>query len=123
MRYSGYTARDMLLILTLFVWAFLILQFIIINQNALAVLIFIGLLIAIGIVASAYRKNFRKFQCNNCNHTFTVSYLKLLFTKVSRNRPCPHKNCGLQLKMSELQQKRLAYSIRIKTNRLNKSGS
>jgi len=80
MRFSGYTARDILLSLTVLVGVFLILQFIVMNQIALAILLLVGLIIPLSLVAFEYRKNFREFQCSKCKHNFKVSYLRLLFT-------------------------------------------
>jgi uncharacterized membrane protein len=99
MGFSGYTARDTLIILTVAVGVFLILQFIVINQIALAILILVGLIIPIALVTFEYRKNFREFQCNNCKHNFTVSRLRLLFTtKFSGTDPVPTGTAAYDLK-------------------------
>jgi hypothetical protein len=84
MGFSGYTARDIFLILTVLVVVFLILQFIVMNQIALALLLLAGLIIPLSLVAIEYRKNFREFQCSKCKHNFKVSYLRLLFTRKFR---------------------------------------
>jgi hypothetical protein len=59
---------------------FLIFEFLAMNQTALAILVFIGLMIPIAIVALQYRKSFREFECNNCKQVFNVSRLRLVFT-------------------------------------------
>jgi len=106
MGFSGYTARDILLILTVAVGVLLILQFIVINQIALAILILVGLIIPIALVAFAYRKNFREFQCNNCKHNFTVSYLRLLFTlKFRGSDPVPTATVAYDLKCPNCNEK------------------
>jgi len=69
-----------ILIFAVVVWVFLILQFIVINQIAFALLLLAGLIIPLSLVALEYRKNFREFQCSKCKHNFKVSYLRLLFT-------------------------------------------
>jgi len=90
MGFSGYTARNILLSLTVIVGFFLILQFIVMNQIALALLLLVGLIIPLSLVAFEYRKNFREFQCSKCKHKFKVSYLRLLFTlKFRGNDPVP----------------------------------
>jgi len=90
MGFSGYTARNILLSLTVIVGFFLILQFIVMNQIALALLLLVGLIIPLSLVAIEYRKNFREFQCSKCKHKFKVSYLRLLFTlKFRGNDPVP----------------------------------
>jgi hypothetical protein len=76
----GYTARNILLFMTITIGAFLILQLLVINQPVLATLILIGLLIPITILALQYSRSYTKFQCNNCQQTFTVTQLKLIFT-------------------------------------------
>ena len=80
MRFSGYTGRDILLSLTVVVGVLLILQFIVMNQIALALLLLVGLIIPFSLVAIEYRKEFREFQCRKCKHNFKVSYLRLVFT-------------------------------------------
>ncbi|PVX23341.1 MAG: hypothetical protein CW691_10900 [Candidatus Bathyarchaeum sp.] len=77
---SGYTVRDTLVALTVATGILLILLFIATNQIVYAILILVGLIIPIGFIALDYRNTFREFQCNKCNHNFSVSYLKLLFT-------------------------------------------
>ena len=90
MGFSGYTARDILLSLTVVVGVFLILQFIVMNQIALALLFLVGLIIPLSLVAFEYRKNFREFQCSKCKQNFKVSYLRLLFTIKFRGKdPLP----------------------------------
>jgi len=90
MGFSGYTARDILIISTVLVGVFLILQFIVMNQIALALLLLAGLMIPLSLVAIEYRKNFREFQCSKCKHKFKVSHLKLLFTVKFRGKdPVP----------------------------------
>lgn len=86
MGFSGYTGRDILLSLTVVVGVFLILQFIVMNQIALALLLFVGLIIPFSLVAIEYRKEFRKFQCRKCKHKFKVSYLRLVFTLKFRGK-------------------------------------
>jgi hypothetical protein len=99
MRSSGYTARDIFLSLTVVVWVFLILQFIVMNQIALALLLLVGLIISLSIVALNYRKSFREFQCSKCKHNFKVSYLRLLFTLKFRGKdPVPTGTAAYHLK-------------------------
>ena len=96
---SGYTVRDTLLILTVATAAFLTVLFIVTNHPIYAVLILVGLIIPTTVVALEYRKNFRKFQCNNCNHTFMVSYLRLVFTaKFQGTDPIPTGTAAYSLK-------------------------
>ena len=79
-----------ILIFAVVVWVFLILQFIVMNQIALALLLLVGLIIPVSFVAFEYRKNFREFQCSKCKHNFKVSYLRLLFTRKFRGKdPLP----------------------------------
>jgi hypothetical protein len=79
-----------ILIFAVVVWVFLILQFIVMNQIALALLLLVGLIIPLSLVALEYRKNFREFQCSKCKHNFKVSYLRLLFTQKFRAKdPAP----------------------------------
>jgi hypothetical protein len=78
------------LIFAVAVWVFLILQFTVMNQIALALLLLVGLIIPLSLVALEYRKNFRQFQCSRCKHNFKVSYLRLVFTRKFRgNDPVP----------------------------------
>ncbi len=99
MGFSGYTARDILLSLTVLVGVFLILQFIVMNQIALALLLFVGLIIPFSLVAIEYRKKFREFQCRKCNHNFKVSYLRLVFTIHFRGKdPVPPGIAAYHLK-------------------------
>jgi hypothetical protein len=99
MGFSGYTARDILLSLTVLVGVFLILQFIVMNQIALALLLFVGLIIPFSLVAIEYRKKFREFQCRKCNHNFKVSYLRLAFTIHFRGKdPVPTGIAAYHLK-------------------------
>ena len=106
MGFSGYTTRDTLVILTVAAGVFLILQFIIINQTVIAILIIVGLIIPIALVAFAYRKSFREFQCNSCKHNFTVSYLRLLFTVKFRGRdPVPTATVAYNLKCPNCNEK------------------
>jgi hypothetical protein len=51
-----------ILLLAVVVGVFLIFEFIIMNQIALAMLLLIGLIIPFLLVAFEYRKNFREFQ-------------------------------------------------------------
>ena len=74
------------LIFAVGVWVFLILQFIVTNQIAFALLLLVGLIIPLSLVAFEYRKNFREFQRSKCNHNFKVSYLRLLFTRKFRGK-------------------------------------
>jgi hypothetical protein len=86
---SGDIAKG-ILIFAVVAWVFLILQFIVMNQLALAIILLVGLIIPLSLVALEYRKNFREFQCNKCKHNFKVSYLRLLFTlKFRGNDPLP----------------------------------
>jgi len=79
-----------ILIFAVVVWVFLILQFIVMNQIAFALLLLVGLIIPLSLVAIEYRKNFREFQCSKCKHNFKVSYLRLLFTRKFRGKdPVP----------------------------------
>jgi hypothetical protein len=73
-----------ILIFAVVVWVFLILQFTVTNQIALALLLLAGLIIPLSLVAFEYRKNFREFKCSKCKHNFKVSYLRLLFTRKFR---------------------------------------
>jgi hypothetical protein len=68
------------LIFTIIVGVSLILLLIVTNQIAFAVLLLAGLTIPFTFIAFEYRKNFREFQCRNCEHKFKVSYLRLVFT-------------------------------------------
>ena len=96
---SGYTVRDTLLMFTAVTAGFLIVMFIATNQPIYAVLILVGLIIPTTFVAFEYRKNFRQFQCNNCNQTFTVSYLRLVFTAKFRGTdPIPAGTAAYDLK-------------------------
>jgi hypothetical protein len=79
-----------LLIFTVVVMVVLILQFIVLNQIAFALLLLVGLIIPFSFIAIEYRKNFREFQCRKCNHKFKVSYLRLVFTLNFRGKdPAP----------------------------------
>jgi hypothetical protein len=99
MGFSGYTGRDILLSLTVVVGVFLILQFIVMNQIALALLLLVGLIIPFSLVAIEYRKEFREFQCRKCNHNFKVSYLRLVFTLKFRGKdPVPTGIAAYHLK-------------------------
>ena len=80
MGFLGYTGRDILLSLTVIVGFFLILQFIVMNQIALALLLLVGLILPFSLVAIEHRKEFREFQCRKCKHNFKVSYIRLAFT-------------------------------------------
>lgn len=80
MAYLGYTFRNVLILLTAVTGVLIAIQFIIINQVPLAILILVGLIIPFIIVALQYRKTFREFECNNCKHVFDVSQLRLVFT-------------------------------------------
>lgn len=99
MGFLGYTVRDFLLSLTVIVAFFLILQFIVMNQIALALLILAGLIIPFFLVAIEYRKEFREFQCRKCNHNFKVSYLRLALTIQFRGKnPAPTGTAAYHLK-------------------------
>jgi hypothetical protein len=99
MGFSGYTGRDILLSLTVIVGFFLILQFIVMNQIALALLLLVGLIIPFSLVAIEYRKKFKEFQCRKCNHNFKVSYLRLAFTIQFRGKdPAPTGTAAYRLK-------------------------
>jgi hypothetical protein len=90
MGFLGYTGRDILLSLTVVVGVVIILQFIVMNQIALALLLLVGLIIPFSLVAMEYRKEFREFQCRKCNHNFKVSQLRLMFTLEFRGKdPAP----------------------------------
>ena len=101
MAHPNYTTRNFLLLMTVAVAVFIIFEFIVINQIALAILVLIGLLIPLGILAFQYHRSVREFQCNNCQQVFTVSQLKLVFTvkfggtdpptgTVAYDLKCPH---------------------------------
>jgi hypothetical protein len=88
-----------LLIFAVIVWAFLILQFIVMNQIAFALLLLVGLIIPFSLVAIEYRKNFREFQCRKCKHKFKVSYLRLVFIlKFAGKDPVPTGTAAYHLK-------------------------
>jgi DNA-directed RNA polymerase subunit RPC12/RpoP len=96
---SGYAIRDTLVLLTASVAVLLIVLFIASNQAVYAILIFNGLTIPLALISLEYRKNYREFQCKNCNHWFSVSYLKLLFTaKVHGTDPAPTTTVTYDLK-------------------------
>ena len=96
---SGYAVRDTLVLLTASVAVLLIVLFIASNQGVYAILIFKGLAIPLVILALEYRKNFREFQCKNCDHWFIVSYLRLLFTaKFHGTDPVPTAVVAYDLK-------------------------
>ena len=96
---SGYAVRDTLVLLTASAAVLLIVLFIASNQEVYAILIFNGLTIPLVILALEYRKNFREFKCKNCNHWFSVSYLRLLFTaKVHEEDPAPTTAVAYDLK-------------------------
>jgi len=79
--------------------AFLIGLFIVKNKPIYAVIIIVGLIIPITFIAIEYRKNFRQFQCNNCNQTFKVSYLRLVFTAKFRGTdPVPTEAVAYDMK-------------------------
>jgi hypothetical protein len=85
--------------LTASVAVLLIVLFIASNQAIYAVLISVGLTVPLALLALEYRKNFREFQCKNCNHWFSVSYLSLLFTaKVHGADPAPTATVAYDLK-------------------------
>jgi len=99
MGFLGYTARDILLSLTVLVGVLLILQFIVMNQIALALLLLVGLIIPFSLVAIEYRKKFREFQCRKCKHNFKVSYLRLALTIQFRGKdPVPTGTAAYHLK-------------------------
>ncbi|HDQ06655.1 MAG TPA: hypothetical protein ENN36_08055 [Candidatus Bathyarchaeota archaeon] len=69
------------------------------NQFALALLIFAGLVIPFSLVAIDYRKKFREFQCRKCSHNFKVSYLRLALTIQFRGKdPAPAGTAAYRLK-------------------------
>jgi Zn finger protein HypA/HybF involved in hydrogenase expression len=81
------------------VWVVLILQFIVINQIAFALLLLVGLIITLSLLAFEYRKNFKEFKCRKCNHHFKVSYLRLAFTlKFEGKDPAPTGTAAYHLK-------------------------
>jgi hypothetical protein len=86
------------IVFSVIVGAILIVEFILLDQLAIATLILVGLLIPISFTALEYRKNFRKFQCNKCKHDFKVSYLRLLFTRSFRGRDAPTATTAYYLK-------------------------
>ena len=98
MAHSGYTFRNILLLLTITIGVFLALQFIVMNQIVLAIMILVGLIIPFGIVALQYRKSFREFECNNCKHVFKVSQLRLVFTIKFRGTDPPTGTAAYDLK-------------------------
>ena len=99
MRFSGYAVRDVLLILTVIIGGALILQLIVINQIALALLLLAGFIIPFSFVAMEYRKEFREFQCRKCNHKFKVPHLRLAFTIQFRGKdPAPTGTAAYHLK-------------------------
>jgi ribosomal protein S27E len=64
-----------------------------------ALLLLAGLTIPFSLIALEYRKNFREFQCRNCEHTFKVSYLRLVFTLNFRGKdPAPTGTAAYNLK-------------------------
>ncbi|MCW4016630.1 MAG: hypothetical protein NWF06_09700 [Candidatus Bathyarchaeota archaeon] len=96
---SGYGIRDTLVLLTVSVGVLLIVLFIASNQAVYAVLVFAGLTIPLALLAFEYKRNFREFQCKNCNHWFSVSYLRLLFTRKFRGSdPVPSEAVAYDLK-------------------------
>jgi ribosomal protein S27E len=98
MRLLGDVAK-IFLISTIAVGVVVILQFIVLNQIALALLLLLGLIIPFSIVAIEYRKRFMKFQCRKCNHKFRVSYLRLVFTLNFRGKdPAPTGTAAYHLK-------------------------
>jgi len=87
-------------------WVYLILQFIVTNQIAFALLLLVGLIIPVSFVAFEYRKNFSEFQCTKCKHNFKVSYLRLLFTRKFRgNDPVPTGTAAYNLECPECGEK------------------
>jgi len=87
------------LILTVAVGVVVILQFIVMEQIALALLLLAGLVIPFSVVAIEFRKKFREFQCRNCNHKFRVSYLRLVFILNFRGKdPAPTGTAAYYLK-------------------------
>jgi hypothetical protein len=95
-----------ILLFVVFVEVVLIIQFIILNQTALAVLFFVALIIPFVFVAVEYHRSSREFQCNNCKHRFTVSHLKLLFTKKFRGTdPAPTGATAYDLKCPKCNEK------------------
>ena len=88
-----------ILLFVVFVEVFLIIQFIVMNQIAYAILVFVGLVIPIAFLAVEYQRSSREFQCTNCNHWFNVSRLRLLFTtKFSGTDPVPTGTAAYDLK-------------------------
>jgi ribosomal protein L37E len=81
------------------VWVVLILQFILINQIAIALVLIFGLIITLSLLAFGYRKRFREFQCRKCNHRFKVSHLRLALTlKFGGRDPAPTGTAAYHLK-------------------------
>jgi len=95
---SGDIAKGFL-IFAVIVWVALILLYTVTNQIAFALLLLVGLIVPFSLIAIEYRKNFRKFQCRNCNHNFKVSYLRLVFTLNFRGKdPAPTGTAAYHLK-------------------------
>jgi hypothetical protein len=99
MGFLGYTGRDILLSLTVIVGVVIILQFIVMNQIALALLLLVGLTLPFFLVAMEYRNESKEFQCRKCNHKFKVSYIKLALTIQFRGKdPAPTGTAAYRLK-------------------------
>jgi ribosomal protein S27E len=98
MRVLGDVAK-VFLISTIAVGVVVILQFILLNQIALALLLLLGLIIPFSVVAIEFRKKFMEFQCRKCKHNFKVSYLRLVFTLNFRGKdPAPTGTAAYHLK-------------------------
>lgn len=89
---SAYKIRDTLVSLTISAAILFIVLFILTNQTTFAVLILSGLAVPITFLIFEYRKTFRTFQCNQCQHNFKVSYFELLFTP--KNHPKDSTSTG-----------------------------
>ena len=88
-----------ILLFVVFVEVYLIIQFTILNQTALAVLFFVALIVPLLFIAVLYQRSSMEFQCSNCKHRFTVSHLKLLFTTKFRGTdPAPTGTAAYDLK-------------------------
>jgi hypothetical protein len=88
-----------ILLFVIFVEVILIIQFIIMNQIAYAILFFVALIIPLSFIAVEYQRSSSEFQCNSCKHRFTVSHLRLLFTAKFRGTdPVPTGTVAYDLK-------------------------
>lgn len=95
-----------ILLFVVFVEVVLIIQFILMNQIAYAILVSVGFVIPVAFLAVEYRNSLREFQCNNCKCRFTVSRLRLLFTTKFRGTdPAPTGTTAYDLKCPNCNQK------------------